>query len=900
MSKHFLQIILIVSFTALSCLGLTSCGGGGGSSQTVDDSSSSGDSQDTPPMNDARTFEISGKINAARSSLVDSDINDITTTPVDNNAVSTAQALFTPVTLGGFSTRPGAGAEGAVSAKGDISDFYKLSIPANGFIELRTADFESADLDIYAYAENCTDSTCFSRDCGREGPAQGSIAQSLQVAETDKLINSGEEPIPIFIEVCAVTGASNYTISVGASTQTSSISTDEAFVPGEFVVEFTTEAESRQSSRSGNRFATFSNLQQIAGDTSRVTLFGFSDDHEMTLKSQAVDKRMTEKRARIARDYPNLLSKWDSIQTIYTLRNNPDIQRAMPNYILHQQINPSDAYYGLQWHFPVINLPDAWDVTTGDRSVVVAVIDGGFVDHPDYRDNLISGYDFVNDPERSYDGDGIDSDPFDRTRGNLRNGDSSTFHGTHVMGTVGASSNDNRNASVAGVAWTTSLMPLRACGSKGCTVYDTLQSVRYAAGLENDSGTVPDKRADVINLSLGGPNSAEAEQILFNEVREAGVIVVASSGNENVNELRYPASYNHVISVSAVDILKKRTSYSNFGAAIDVAAPGGDVETADADGNGAPDVVVSTDADDSEGSIVPTFKFQQGTSMAAPHVAGVIALMKSVKPTLTPQEFDQLLSSGRITDDLGDPGWDEEYGYGLINAFKAVTAVEGEAVNVPVLNVQPRSLNLGESGEGVLQISNGGGGKISDVSVLPVSENNRLSVNPLNTVVGGLGEYEIIADTSNLEEGTFKQDIRVDSSAGQVTVPVYFRAPHNFTPDVGTQYLLLIDLDKGEIFTQLRATVTGDGEYPFRFSGIPEGRYILLVGSDLDNDNFICDKGESCGGYPGLESQDGFQLSSNLNNISILSDFQVELTTNELSSETAGSWSSGLGFSRAQ
>lgn len=162
-------------------------------------------------------------------------------------------------------------------------------------------------------------------------------------------------------------------------------------------------------------------------------------------------------------------------------------------------------------------------------------------------------------------------------------------------------------------------MPVRVLGIGGGTSYDVLQGVRYAAGLSNDSGTVPSTAAHIINLSLGGAGFSSVAQDTYTEARNAGVIIIASAGNSDTSTPNYPAAYAGVVSVSAVDKSKEKAWYSNFGATIDVAAPGGDTSTVKADG------VYSTLADDTTGTRQADYVYYQGTSMAAPHMAGVVA-----------------------------------------------------------------------------------------------------------------------------------------------------------------------------------------------------------------------------------------------------------------------------------
>lgn len=173
---------------------------------------------------------------------------------------------------------------------------------------------------------------------------------------------------------------------------------------------------------------------------------------------------------------------------------------------------PNDPKYSQQWHYPIMGLEQAWDITTGSANVIVAVLDTGIFPHPDLKANVIAGYDFVSDVYSAGDGNGIDPDP---TAVATANDDA--IHGTHVAGTIAAASNNR--IGVAGVAWLSKIMPIRVLGSQGGRDSDIINGIAYAAGLANTSGTLPAKRADIINMSLGGTASSP----LFQQAIDAAV-----------------------------------------------------------------------------------------------------------------------------------------------------------------------------------------------------------------------------------------------------------------------------------------------------------------------------------------------------------------------------------------
>ena len=455
-------------------------------------------------------------------------------------------------------------------------------------------------------------------------------------------------------------------------------------------------------------------MRAVAGAPDREMLFQLPDDaaaRARTLQSLAPASAGAALPGRFAGLSGAQREKLDTLMASKALARRADVALAEPNFIRHALVTPNDPLYGLQWHYPLINLPAAWDLTTGSTNVKVAVIDTGVLHgHPDLQGQLAPGFDFISNAAAALDGNGIDPDPEDPGDGGGVS--PSSFHGTHVAGTIGAKT---QNAyGVAGVAWNVTLVPLRVLGFGGGTDFDILQAVRYAAGLANNSGT--SNKVDVINLSLGGTGYSQTAQNVFTQARSAGVIVVAAAGNNDSSQLFYPASYDGVVSVSAVDLLKQKAGYSNFGTAVDVAAPGGDI-SADRNGDGYADGVLSTLKDELTGAF--NFRFYNGTSMAAPHVAGVVALMKSVKPSLTPAEFDTLLASGSLTTDLGAAGRDDFFGNGLIDARKAVEAASASPPSGdPILLVSPTGLNLGTAGtQATFQATNGGGGTLSVTAV---------------------------------------------------------------------------------------------------------------------------------------------------------------------------------------
>ena len=329
-------------------------------------------------------------------------------------------------------------------------------------------------------------------------------------------------------------------------------------------------------------------------------------------------------------------------EMVATFSARAAVAYAEPNYIAHEFMTPNDPYYVYQWHLPLINMPAAWDQSTGIPGVVVAVIDcgvayetyGAFTQAPDLAGtHFVAGYDYVNN----------DSHP-----------DDDCAHGTHVTGTIAQTTNNSLG--VAGVAFNCSIMPIKVLDASGNGTYANIVSgITFAA----------DNGAKVINMSFGGASGSTALQNAVIYAYNKGVTIVCAAGNAGTSAAQYPAAYTQCISVSAVRYDKTYTDYTSYGSTIDICAPGGDVNV-DQNGDGYVDGVLQQTHD---GTNYGTFGyyFYSGTSMACPHVAGVAALLISKNGgTMTPAAVRAALQN--TATDLGATGWDQYYGYGLVNA----------------------------------------------------------------------------------------------------------------------------------------------------------------------------------------------------------------------------------------
>jgi subtilisin family serine protease len=320
-------------------------------------------------------------------------------------------------------------------------------------------------------------------------------------------------------------------------------------------------------------------------------------------------------------------------QVAAELRADPRVLGVVPDAVVHATDwpadgSPSDTLFGEQEDLEQIHVPEAWPTTTGDPSVVVAVIDSGFdLAHPD-----LAGVTLVSPRNETFNNTDVTD---------------VIGHGTHVAGTIFATA-DNATG-IAGIAPDSSLMPIKVLDGAGSGFFsDVLDGVDWART----------HGADIINLSLGGLLSSDQIALFqptFSAARAAGILVVAAAGNSGNPFMYYPAGLNGVVSVGAVDHSDVAADFSTFNRAVDLSAPGVDT------------LSTVLDADDPSG-----YARFSGTSMASPHVAGVAALVWAARPSLDVAELEGVLRAGAT--DRGDPGRDDHYGSGEVDALGALAA----------------------------------------------------------------------------------------------------------------------------------------------------------------------------------------------------------------------------------
>src|SRR6187397_692691 len=356
--------------------------------------------------------------------------------------------------------------------------------------------------------------------------------------------------------------------------------------------------------------------------------------------------------------------------------SDPNVEYAEPDRILRHTMTPNDPRYNEQWHYfeaaGGINAPPAWDKSTG-TGVVVAVIDTGYRPHADLAANILPGYDFIGDTFVANDGNLRDTDasdpgdwinPGESGPGDPTAFEASSWHGTHVSGTIAARTNNSLG--VAGVAFNARIVPARVLGKCGGYTSDIADAIVWTSGGTVSGVPANANPAKVLSISLGGGGACDSTtQNAINSARSRGASVIVAAGNENTNASNStPANCSGVVTVAAVGRNGGKASYSNFGATVEVAAPGG---------SGGANSVLSTL---NTGSTTPgsdSYALYNGTSMATPHVSGVVALMLSVKPTLTPDQVTSILQSTA----RAFPATCSQCGAGIVNASAAVDAAIG-------------------------------------------------------------------------------------------------------------------------------------------------------------------------------------------------------------------------------
>lgn len=354
-------------------------------------------------------------------------------------------------------------------------------------------------------------------------------------------------------------------------------------------------------------------------------------------------------------------TKQDVTEVMDAFRADPAVASVEPDIRAYAMaVTPDDTDYAKQWDLfePTggMNVPAAWDKTTGS-GVTVAVIDTGYAAHSDLATNIVSGYDFISTSADARDGNGRDADSKDEGDWNATDGEcgtgstasNSSWHGTHVAGTIAAVTNNTKG--IAGIAYNAKIQPVRVLGKCGGSSSDIADAITWASGGTVAGVPANPTPAKVINMSLGGASSTcpSVYQTAINGAISRGTTVVVAAGNSNANASGFtPANCTGVITVASTNRAGSRSYYSNYGTIVDVAAPGGETRNAtDTPGTVTTpeNAIYSTLNSGLTTQSTETYKPYQGTSMAAPHIAGLAALLKSAKSTLTPAEIESAIKN---------------------------------------------------------------------------------------------------------------------------------------------------------------------------------------------------------------------------------------------------------------
>ena len=455
------------------------------------------------------------------------------------------------------------------------------------------------------------------------------------------------------------------------------------------------------------------------------------------------------------------------------LSRNPSVAYAEPDQLMFPSdaLTPNDSSYANQWHLNTAdsnnpsasNLPAAWAETTGTNKIVVAVVDTGVLNHVDLAPRLIggsaasSGYDFVSFANRANDGDGRDNNPSDTgdwvstydvsttdfTDCNLRD---STWHGTHVAGIIGAASNNGRG--VSGIDWQAKLLTARVLGKCGGYLSDIADAIRWSAG-ESIDGVANPNPAKVINLSLGGTGACgQTYQDAINSAVSRGATVVVAAGNaaSDVSSQR-PANCQNVITVAALNKVGGRASFSNYGSQVDIAAPG-------------VSILSTLDSGKTTPNNDNSYAYYDGTSMAAPQVSGVIALMLAANPKLTDGSLSnvpalveaRLKAASRPFPTTVDRACTTATcGAGMLDAYQAIRAVKlpptvnaGAALNVQTGMQASLQANASDAFGDVVTY------QWTQIAGTSVSLSNNNSLNPSFTAPNNAGTLKFRLTATNV------------------------------------------------------------------------------------------------------------------------------------------------------
>jgi Subtilase family/Bacterial Ig domain/Fervidolysin N-terminal prodomain len=390
------------------------------------------------------------------------------------------------------------------------------------------------------------------------------------------------------------------------------------------------------------------------------------------------------------------------------LARAPQFKSVTKNFARRLQMTPNDYWYPGEWHLPIIDAPAAWDITIGNPNVVIAIVDSGVSPVADLASKLLPGTNLI-------DSTGTEDD---------------LNHGTGVAGVAAASSNNS--IGVASVAWLNNILPVKIFNSTGTTT---------CSAVDNGIIWAADHGASVINLSFSGTSECSGEASAVSYAWNKGAVLVAAAGNSSTSTPNYPAAYSNVLAVSAISSTDQFLSSSDYGNWISVSAPGCGIYTTLNNGG---------------------YGGSCGTSVAAPVVSGIAALVMSANLGLSNAQVNSIIEQS--ADDLGTPGYDQYYGWGRVNAYKAVLAATGTTPPPPDTTPPTASIT-----------SPSAGATVSGTTTIDVAAADNVGVSKVQLYVDGtsLGmdtssPFSFAWDTTQASNGSHSlQAIAYDAAGNQ-------------------------------------------------------------------------------------------------------------------------------------
>ncbi len=543
----------------------------------------------------------------------------------------------------------------------------------------------------------------------------------------------------------------------------------------------------------------------------------------------------------------------------------PDAVRTVSvNHITHGFRVPNDDEYPFQWHYQFINMEAAWDLEVGDPNLVIAIVDSGAVlAHPDLasrwardpQNDTVVGMDFVSAGNDNDNVSGPDTNPEDP--GDNLFGDRSSYHGTHIAGTIGAATDNNEG--VAGITWAGKLLPVRVLGNQlQGSEFDLATGIYWAIGGDVDLTPANIAPARIVNLSVGVPADGESQQFwddLFTEIYADAdnqfdePIFIAAVGNDDLDGQNIvPANVAGVITVGAIaSVNGVRAPYSNFGTVVDIMAPGGD-STIDLTQDGRGDAVYSTYENG--------YGFEQGTSMSAPHVTGVVALLVSQTPSLTRIQAQDVLTAsanpaGRCNEGCG-AGW--------LDAFSALLLTGAEIEPVPRMAADANGLFFGDGvAARSFRVLNTGNVPFDFSVTVSGAQAELFSTDIDNGSVGAAGPEGEQRVVVTLARGTFEAgsaNIELTSVGLNPEQRIVLDASFNDDPNRSPRLMESIEvgayISRDGQLEKIKSSVATRAER-FRYSveGLAKGSYFVFAVADDNRDGVFDATTESVGAYGG-------------------------------------------------